>query len=224
MRLVACLAWFDEDAGMLAELVAGIARAGVDHAVAVDGSYALFPQARGGSPAEQAAAVLYAARGAGIGVTVHVPPHPWVGNECEKRSFLFDAAHLAAEPYEDWLLVIDADEVVEVVGTFRDALTEAVEDVAEVLLVEGDGVSPARRLFRAQPGGIRVVGTHSTYLGADGRALWAPVGPLEPAAQLYDFRIRHRPTARSVTREQAQERYCRVRDEVGAEAPGVLAP
>jgi hypothetical protein len=211
------LAWYDEDPAMLAELTASMARAGVDHVVAVDGAYSLFPHAKGGSPSEQAVTVLQTARGAQMGVTVHVPPHPWVGNECEKRSFMFDAAHLLAEPGEDWLWVLDADEVIEAAGDLRGDLALTIEDVAEVLLVEDGGVSPMRMLFRAQMGGIRVVGSHSTYLDMLGRQLWAPAGELVAAEQLFDVRVRHRPAARSMAREQAQQRYCDLRDEVNAE-------
>jgi hypothetical protein len=223
VKLIACLSWFDEDPGQLAELVITMARAEVDHIVAVDGAYALFPQAKGGSPSEQAAAVLYAARGAGIGVTIHVPPHPWVGNECEKRSFLFAAAHLAAEAGKDWLWVLDADEVIESADGLRAALEATDRDVAEVLLTDDGSAVAMRMLFRALEGGIRVVGTHSTYLDALGRQLWAPAGDVVAAEQLFDVRVRHRPSARSVLREAAQERYCQLRDEVGAEDPVVFA-
>lgn len=223
MRLIACLSWYDEDPGMLSELVASMARAGISHVVAVDGAYALYPQAKGGSPSEQAAAVLHTARGGGMGVTIHTPQHQWIGNECQKRTFLFDTAHLIAEPGTDWLWVLDADEVIDESGDLHADLDATEADVAEVLLVEDGAASPMRMLFRAQEGGIRVLGSHSTYLDPVGRRLWAPLGDLQPAEQLFDVRVRHRPTARRVAREAAQERYYALRDRVGAEDSRVLA-
>jgi hypothetical protein len=37
--VIACVSWWQEPPGFLAELVASLGRAGVDHLVAVDGSY-----------------------------------------------------------------------------------------------------------------------------------------------------------------------------------------
>lgn len=224
MRIIGLLSWYDEDPGMLSELVAGMARAGVDHVVAVDGAYALFPRGKGGSHTEQAAAVFYTARGAGMGVTIHVPRTPWARNECQKRSFMFAAGHLTADPGTDWLWVCDADEVIEESGDVRYELAQTDLDVAEVLLEEDGGHMPIRKLFRAQEHGIRVQGTHSTYLGDSDVPLWAPDGPQQAAEQLFDVRVRHRPNARSVDRELAQDTYYRVRDDVGAEGHAVRSP
>jgi hypothetical protein len=217
MRLIACLSWYDEQPAQLAELVASMARAGVDHVVAVDGAYALFPCARGGSPSEQADAITHTARGAGLGVTVHVPAGPWAGNEVAKRSWLFELAHLLAEPGEDWLWVLDADEVIDTADGLREQLERCETDVAEVLLVDETGVSALRMLFRAQQGGIRVTGTHSTYIDRRGRRLWAPTGSMAEAEQLFDVRVRHRPHTRRRERDLARRRYITVRDDVGAE-------
>jgi hypothetical protein len=129
------LSWFDERTDWLAELVASLAAVGVDHLVAVDGAYGLYPGARGSSGSEQASVVLGAAHGAGIGVTVHVPAFPWPGNEVEKRTVLFALGHLVAQPYDDWLVVADADEVWES-GDLRADLADCAADVAEVMLVE----------------------------------------------------------------------------------------
>jgi hypothetical protein len=217
MRLIACLSWYDEQPAQLAELVASMARAGVDHVVAADGAYALFPGARGGSPSEQADAIAHTARGAGIGVTVHVPAGSWAGNEVAKRSWLFELAHLLAEPGEDWLWVLDADEVIDTADRLREQLERCETDVAEVLLVDEFGVTPLRMLFRAQAGGIRVTGTHSTYVDRRGRQLWAPTGATAEAEQLFDVRVRHRQHARTRQRDIARRRYIAVRDDVGAE-------
>lgn len=215
MRLIALLSWFDERADWLAELVASMARAGVDHVVAVDGAYAMYPQARGNSDTEQAQAVTATALGAGMGVTVHVPQHSWVGNEVEKRSFLFAAGHLAAEPGVDWLWVCDADEVITQAAGVRDALEATSLDVAEVLLEEhvaqGEfewNRAPIRKLFRAHPAGITVEGHHARYVDGDGGVLWDASRPVHVDAEsLWDVRVLHRPAAREAYRTAKRHAY-----------------
>jgi hypothetical protein len=56
---------------------------------------------------------------------VHVPQDRWLGNETEKRSFLFRLGHALAVPGEDWLVVADADEVWEPAGSLRSELEGA---------------------------------------------------------------------------------------------------
>jgi hypothetical protein len=222
MRLVALLSWFDENPAWLAEVVASLAGT-VDHIVAVDGSYALYPEARGSSGTEQADAVTGTAQGARMGVTLHVPQWPWVGNEVEKRTAMFALGHLAAEPGEDWLVVVDADEVWTHTAGLRDALARTDLDVAEVLLYErvaqGDhelNRSMIRKCFRAQPDGIRLVGTHCHYEAAVG-ALWNSHGPQVPAEQLMDVRVRHRPAGREAYRTRRRLAYYDRRSQFGAE-------
>jgi hypothetical protein len=213
------LSWFDERPAWLAELVASLSRVGVAHVVAVDGAYGLFPRAAGASPSEQAQTVVATAEALGMGVTLHVPPHPWVGNEVEKRSFMFRLAHLVAEPEVDWLFVIDGDELVIVDDTFAGALEGADEDVAEVMLTDDCGSYMVRRLFRAQPAGVYVVGNHASYVTGEGVTLWDPRAPsLEaPALQLWDLRLRHRAAARQEGRTAARNEYYAVRRDTGAE-------
>lgn len=110
--IVGALSWFDEAPTWLAYCVASAAKL-CDHLVAVDGAYAVFPRRpRGSSGAAQHEAIIRTAEAAGMGVTLHVPSGPWMGNEVEKRDFMMREACRLAEPGEDWLLVIDADEVV----------------------------------------------------------------------------------------------------------------
>jgi hypothetical protein len=45
VNLIGILCWFDERPAALAGVVAGLAKAGVSHVVAVDGAYSLFPNA-----------------------------------------------------------------------------------------------------------------------------------------------------------------------------------
>jgi len=70
VKLVALLTWYDEPSWCLTELVASLAAAGIDHLVAVDGAYMLYPLARPQSPGEQAQAILAAAQGASVGVSL----------------------------------------------------------------------------------------------------------------------------------------------------------
>jgi hypothetical protein len=213
MRLIALLSWYQEDVAWLAELVASMARAGVEHVVAVDGAYALFPQARGQSPSEQAQTVLATAAGAGIGVTVHSPALPWPGNEVQKRSWLFAAAHLVAEHGRDWLWVCDADEVIETAPD-REALGASSSVVAEVLLVQDDGAHPVRRLFRAHSRGITVNGRHGRYVDGAGRVLWDSCDPASQveAVSAWGVRMRHRSSQRAAARTSARLAYYQRRD------------
>jgi hypothetical protein len=92
-----------------------------------------------------------------MGLTLHVPPGPWLGNEREKRTTLFRLGELAAGD-DGWLWVIDADETVTVgpTRTDLDDLDASEFDVAEVMFwtgVESEHVDttqhPERRLFRS---------------------------------------------------------------------------
>lgn len=219
MRLICLLSWFDERPDWLAELVASVARAGADHVIAVDGAYALYPQARGSSGSTQAAVVAAAALGAGIGVTVHVPEQPWVGNEVEKRTVMFRLGHAIAESGRDWLWVCDADEVITRGAGVRDELTCTDLDVGEVLLVENGGHLPIRKLFRAQPGGIRVEERHCRYLTGVDTVLWDAARPSQQvdAESLWDVRVLHRPADRDALRDQGRNSYYEVRRMAGVE-------
>lgn len=221
------MSWFDEQPVFLAELVASMGRAGVDHVVAVDGAFAMYPQARGSSDTEQAHIVTATAVGAGMGVTLHVPRQPWAGNEVEKRSFLFSAGHLVADPGRDWFWVCDADELITAATGLRGALEATDMDVAEVLLEEHatEGAdewyrTPARRLFRAQCAGITVDGYHGRYLTGAGEVLWDAVQPPSnhvDVESLWDVRMRHRPVARADYRNAKRRVYCDRRSSLGFE-------
>lgn len=219
MKVVALLSWFDERTDWLAELVGSLAGVGVEHIVAVDGAYALYPQGRAQSGSEQANVVVSAAHGAGLGVTVHVPACPWPG-EVEKRTALFALGHLVAEPGVDWLLVVDADELMDPVN-LKAQVEGSTCDVAEVLLYERhddhpDSRTMTRRLFRAHPGGIRVCGTHAHYVNGDGVQLWH--GSSVTADQLWDVRIRHRAAERGRLRTERRLAYYERRNEYGIES------
>jgi len=106
------LCWYNEPPSWLAATVSSLARIGVDHVVAMDGAYLLFPDGRPRSNLAEAQAILMAADAVGIGATVYQPETLWYGGEPEKRTELFKIASAHGTPGEDWLFVIDADEVI----------------------------------------------------------------------------------------------------------------
>lgn len=212
------ISWYAEKPEWLAELVASLGAAGVDHVVAIDGAYAAFPDARGNSGSEQGAVVSATALGAGMGVTVHQPRNvdPWWGNEVEKRTALFTLGHHVAEAGTDWLMVVDADEVV--LSHINRAKLEAIEeDVADVTIVQG-GSFPMRKMFRAQESGISVQGYHARYVTGDGRTLWGPGEEIDTlAGNMLDVRVRHRPDLRQSARRRDKEDYYTMRERLRLE-------
>lgn len=229
MRLIAILTWYDEPTWALTELVASLAAAGVDHVVAVDGAYMLYPEGRAQSPGEQAQAILAGAQGAGMGVSVHCPQDVWFGNEIEKRSFTFAAGHMVAEAGVDWLWVVDADErMTETLG-LRDKLADCDCDVAALTIDEvndgtREGGFPLRKFFRAQETGIHLVNNHFTYMTGDGQLLFegycVAKDDLVECEMFPSIRIDHRGGRTKLRSHQAQVYYDR-RKELGAElVPG----
>jgi hypothetical protein len=210
MRVIALLSFFDEEVGMLTELVESLAAARVDSIVAVDGAYAEYPDAVASTGTEQAATILDVAYANGMEATVHVPQGPWQGNECEKRTFLFALGHQFAEAGEDWFWVVDADEVVESADGLHEALATTEHDVAEVDLYEPRGQRwDLRMLFRAQPTGIRVGPYHARYETGAGYVLWASChrNYEEPAVLVPGCRVRHRPWDRPTDRNFKRRQY-----------------
>lgn len=242
MKVIALLSWFSESVSWLAATTASVARF-CDHIVAVDGAYALYPEARARSGAEQAQVIMETADGAGIGSTIHRPQHVWADNEVEKRTFLFAAGALVAKSYRDWFLVLDADDVItDVPFDLRERLEATEQHVAGVTLWWRDDPNMAenyakinrrhelprvceqryhRGLFRALPG-LRVEGAHMVNVGEDnGRTVYLRGldghHELEPMADFTDLRIEHRTLLRDLTRAKQQQHYYSQRDQSGAE-------
>lgn len=214
--IVGLLSWFDERADHLGELVRSLAPF-VDHLIAVDGPYALYPARSAGSPAVQAEVLRGATRAAGMGLTLVEPVVPWAGGEVEKRSLMFRVAEAVTTP-TDWLFVIDGDEIVTDIGLdVHGTLGRTEFDVGTVSgwQVNGPGRSPMRRFFRAQRG-LTVVGTHCTYMAGD-ECLWGP-GQV-PAVEMAELMVQHRKDARDVSRQQGATEYYRRRDVLGIERP-----
>lgn len=218
--LTALLAWFDEDPRQLAACILSLTRADVGHVVAVDGAYALYPGGTRHSPAEQHLAIQYACGEAGIGLTLHAPPDVWHGNECEKRTALFALGEAVAGD-GDWLLIIDADEIVHSAPEgLHGWLEQSEHDVAEVtmhdpLLAPADETT-LRRLYRAQP--ITVEGNHWTHKRADGSVIAGHPGEQDPdCLDLRAFRMEHRRHARAGARVETQGTFYDARNATGEE-------
>jgi predicted dehydrogenase/8-oxo-dGTP pyrophosphatase MutT (NUDIX family) len=233
VKLIALLSWFREDVDQLRETVASLQKLGVDHLVAIDGAYALYPGATATSAVEQATAIMEAAEEAGIACTVHHPTGPFEHNEVGKRRLLFRLGQAHSEP-GDWFFVVDADEVVlDGPEDLKQRLEDSEHDAAYAALLSepaaaieaqwaeemptvlrGRKVWPLRCFFRALPG-LTVGRSHSDYVLPDGRNLW---GQNEsPALTLSDVIIDHRRHERPLERQAEAEAYYAIRSRMGVE-------
>jgi len=227
------LIWYDEPLPALAQCVVGLKNAGVDHLVAVDGRYHLYPGDEFLSPLDQQGGLIQVCRSLGLGVTVHVPPHEWLGNEVEKRTHLFTLGAAEAE-VGDWFFVIDADVVVSKTPPDLKERLAATEHEAAFVMVHDMNAAAAQRddwpeyfmiraLFKAQPIVVKV--NHYTYVSADGqRLLWNagdedhPHGDIVPALDLRrEVEIQHRPGVRQGERQMAKAQWYATREEMGVE-------
>jgi hypothetical protein len=138
MRVIGLLSWFDESPTWLAGTIASFARV-CDHIVCVDGRYALYDDVRVQSTSEQHEAIIEAATGAGLGLTLHTRNTVWC-DEMEKRTHLFKLGSIEARTFEDWFFVLDADEKLYsieqgVAGQLKDAALRGV-NVASAHMIE----------------------------------------------------------------------------------------
>jgi hypothetical protein len=233
VKIIALLSSYDEDPAWLAAAIASTAKIGADHLVAVDGAYSIFPDAKPASGHEQHAAIVETTLALGMGLTLHVPQQPFVGNEVEKRSLMFALAEQVAEPNIDWYMVIDADEVIrKAPDDLRQRLETTTFDAARV---EFENREPPRTkkqqamnwepitrvdipiFFRAIPN-LRVVGNHFTYeVVGTGRKLWGmgdskTSGLVTDFEDLTDLKIDHKTAFREANRKQRSKDYYARRD------------
>lgn len=245
-RVIATVCWFDESPVWIAATVASCARF-CDHIVAVDGAYALYPDARARSGSEQHEAFIETCAALNMGLTMHVPRTPWYGGEVEKRTRLMQFAVAEGSP-DDWAFIIDADEVVEEApGDVHARLAGTDLHAAFVTLLErddhheGDVAAMARRsaipneyrstlriFYRCLPG-LRVEGNHYSYTadGPDGPLLlWGDSGSasMVDALDLSDVVVEHRNHRRPQYRRLAAQSYYRLRDELGVETAPEVKP
>jgi len=229
MRLIAIMVWYDEPSWCLTELVGSLAKAGVDHLVAVDGAYMLYPEGRPQSPGEQAQAILAAAQGGDLGVTLHTPQTVWFGNEVEKRNYAFRLAETFATPDEDWFWIVDADERVQQADGLHEALEACEFEVASLMMEEvnegtREGMFPMRKFFKAQQTGIHLEHNHFTFKTGDGRLLYegycTPKPELVEADHLPFVFCDHRGGRTTQRKYQAQVYYDRRKEHAAELVPG----
>lgn len=238
-RIHGLLSWYDESPAFLASAVASFAPV-CDSITAVDGAYALFPDARPRSLPIQAQVIQDTCEALGVSCTIHRPAEPWLGNEVEKRTQLFRLGSVMAEPHVDWFWVFDADCVLtDYPSDLHDALAECPTPAVEVELWErrdylGDhpeaarelsfptaASSPMRMLFRVHER-MQALGAHYIYGGFDVKGnwqyLWGPkrIGTVD-AAVLSSVRVEHRSIWRDRYRREAAQTYYETRNELGVE-------
>lgn len=214
MRLTASLSFYDEPPGWLTAYVESLTLLGIEQLVAVDGAYALYPNGQPTSPPEQGEAIREACAGLRIRLDLHEPEEVWA-SESAKRQKLIDLAD------GDWLLVMDADElIVKTPIDFFHRLDATPHDAAECFLEEEPdprwargtipGYQRARRLYRNAPG-LHMGRAHHHYI-LDGMDLHDKTSPAET---FHDLVIHHR--LRDKERGDAARTYYRARDYVGTE-------
>ena len=224
MRLIALMAWYDEPIESLVASIASLELAGVDHVVALDGAYSLYPDAQPASDPNQHAAVHLACRQLGMGCTIQTVAEPWAGNEPEKRTALFALGWAVAKP-GDWFMVHDADmAITRCPDDLKDRLEATDCQVATVQILDVVALRARQPdwppyfefcgLYRAQP--IIVGPHHAQYRTPEGQHLWAGNGEESPvpALDLTDVvRVEHRPDRRSLERQQRKQAYYNLRDQ-----------
>jgi len=179
--------------------------------VAVDGAYALFPEARASSGVIAHRELERCCRQYGIELIHHVPRTVWEGNEVQKRDFMFRLAEKHSTD-RDWYFVIDDDERVTEVPRSGARL---LGDVAYAILTEADGSSqPIRCFFRAQRG-LAVRHNHFTYVCGD-QLLWGGPedgkNPREAFAVDSGVTMQHLGHKRSDARKDQKVQYYADRD------------
>jgi hypothetical protein len=237
------LSWYNEPAPVLARCMSALNQVGVDHLIAVDGRYALYPGEEAVSPLEQRCAMVAMAGQMGMGLSMYVPPREWAGGEVEKRTFMFDAGLVVAEP-GDWYLVVDADVIVrKVPDDLKERLQESPWPVASASVRDMEAVHARelangkidnlwpeffdiRPFFRAQP--IRLDTNHYTYVTMDGRKLWTASqeeAEQEPGLDLRELvELEHHPSlGRDGARKMAKMAYYCARDGAGVERGDCMA-
>ena len=243
MRVVGLLSWYDEAPSWLAATVASAAKL-CDHVVAVDGAYGLYPAGRARSEPMQAETILRTCDALDIGCTIIRPREVWRENEVQKRTHAFAACRPEVTPGEDWIIVLDADDVMVTVpadARMRLELTDL--DVAEITLVEretwvGDETpgpgqmldlpprtsQVQRRIFRAADE-ITVVGAHFCYFARTGEKTswyWGTNDHgLTDAMPLHGIEVEHRSRHRDLNRRQAAQDYYERRNALKIESVGV---
>lgn len=220
MNVHAVLCWYDEHPRWLAATTTAAAKL-ADTITAIDGAYLRYPQGRPSSGGEQAETIHTTATAAGITCTIHTPATVWYGDEIHKRNHALKLALTNAEPYDDWLLIIDGDEILTYASELtRHDLKHTEHNTAEVTNYTtatnpNDWSGTSRRLFRCFPT-MRYTTTHftleATYEDGDtillnGRGPAYNETPEDALDLTTQIRIEHRHSLRAQHRDQAANTY-----------------
>lgn len=199
--------WYDESPDWLYELVCSVAPI-CSRVVAVDGAYALYPDAQGRSHPDQASAIVFGAAQHALDLTLHQPAQPWSGNEVKKRNFALDLAS-AAKP--DWLLILDGDEFLAEFPPDLHERLEATDESAATICHRfpdrTDGI--CTKLYRPP---VRIGKWHAEYLDPSGVNLRD-----DPRLHFADVVVHHRKGERDPERQENAARYYTARDDAGIE-------
>lgn len=224
------MCWADENPLWLTAAVTSIAPL-LDHLVALDGKYMLYPGAmqQPSSDVMQSMAVLEAASACNLGVTLHRPSEPFMGNEVQKRQLSIDLAMHFAESEDDWCVVFDADMVARHNGlaSARADLEQSDHLVAEYARYEDpadEGCTPIRGIYRLVSG--LTYGPAHYCISAptsDGDRVWLWGNPnlQEPYVDALDLtqtlKFDHRNKKRDRARHDRAWDYYGKRDSLGIE-------
>jgi hypothetical protein len=216
VKIVAALAWYREPPEFLDRLVRSLAGL-VDVLVALDGAWALFPDAEPHSTLAEGMALHEAALDAGVRLELRTPEIVFE-SQVAKRAALMA---LAAE-HGDWILVIDGDEWISrgLPLGLRWALerTDAVVGDIQLRTMHWGETMPyahpdgglRRRLYRA---GTTVDIVHSGYFYEG-----APLYAAEPAVDLADLvTITHDNCNRGSARNEQARTYRHLRQTTAVE-------
>lgn len=163
-RVTGILSFYDEPLELLAASVSSWGGV-IDHLVAVDGAYMLYPQGKHRSDPAQLRLITEICAGLKIGLTTHTPSNVWTGNEVQKRNHAVSLAEPVTNE-DGWYIVLDADCVVTHVSFdwFEQCARAAAEDwgAGEIqyqeVTPETKNMPPADRycnirlMYRALPG------------------------------------------------------------------------
>lgn len=186
VKVVALLAWFDENPVWLRNLPATLKKQKITHLVALDGRYSRFPSDYDESPLEQVEALQIGCQLHGVELLFE-QGGPYEGDEVEKRTRLFALAESVTSE-DDWYMVIDADTyIAKPDKQLHDKLANTSCDAAYVRLMQGTECQAEdfRAFFRAKRG-LHCDTNHYTYRAGDGTLLWADparednLSPAEP--------------------------------------------
>lgn len=237
-RVTAIVSWFDETPEMLSACISSLAGV-VDHVIAVDGAYFLYPEGRASSDPAQARIIAEICRGMRIGYTIHIPGSVWAGNEVQKRNhairlaelvtredgwyFVHDADCVVTEIAPNWFEVLESDELKEFAAI--NIACKEVRDIPGYDVPPTDGFSPIRLVYRALPGATYgpthwcISAKESDEENAPRVYLWGDSAqePVEAYDGTYLLKIEHRKDRPNYRDVSARQYYVR-RERFGIES------